>query len=162
MRAKFHRHTSIYSRNMSCWIHQRITWFKTGAGWKFIYFWKLHTIPFLHAKFQLILIILNFDDFGGPPSKIRGRGSWVWSMTTFKMTVMDSQDLDLEEKHHVTPPPLLKKWAGQREQKVMPYQYFPPTYISWHKTTNTYFLTLLLSRPWCHQLKVKICISQER
>ena len=47
----------------------------------------------------------NFDDFGGPPSKIRGRGSWAGSMTSFKMAAMDSRDLDLEEKHHVAPPP---------------------------------------------------------
>ena len=75
----------------------------------------------------------EFWRFWRTPSKIRGRGSWVWSMSTFKMAAMDSQDLDLEEKHHVAPPPPFKKWAGQREQKVLPYLHFPPTYSHYYK-----------------------------
>ena len=115
---KFQPPTPNGCRDMPCRLHQRISCQKRGVGWKFIDFQKLHTLPLAHAKFQVNRTILNFDSFSDPLSKIRGRGTWVGSMTFSKMAAMDSQDLHLGEKHHVTAPPLLKKSAGQREQKV--------------------------------------------
>ena len=99
IRVEFQRPTVTCSLVMTCRLHQRVTWLTAGVGWKFIYFWKLHTIPFLRAKFQLILITLNFDDFGGSPSKISGRGRWVWSMTFPKWRRWIAKTLILTENN---------------------------------------------------------------
>ena len=97
------------------------------GGWKFIYFWKLHTIPFLRAKFQLILITLNFDDFGGPPRRLVGvAGGWdKWSISKWWRWIAKTLSL----KKNTMSPHLLpwKSGRGIGIKKVRSYPYSPPT-----------------------------------
>ena len=60
IRVEFQRSTLNCSLDMPFRLDESVTRLTTGVRRKFIYFWKL---PFLHAKYQLILINLNFDDF---------------------------------------------------------------------------------------------------
>ena len=60
-------------RDMDCRLHQRPVPPPLPYPTQVIYFWNLHTIPFVHAKFQPILTTLNFQP---APSPTPHRFAW--------------------------------------------------------------------------------------